>query len=374
MIAADIFPPVSGGPATYSVNIANELHDRGLLTGVVSLTKNSDKNKINGPLWSVSFNNKILRYLQYLWLLFVKSKQADVIFTMGPVNAGLPALIVSKFLGKKMVVKVVGDYAWEQGVVRFGVKDMIDSFQNKNDYGLAINFLKYIESLVVRHANGIVVPSQYLKEIVKGWGADDNKVKVIYNAVEFNNVEPFTNKKENEKRLVSVARLLPWKGMDVLIKVVADLVQVYPDLKLKIIGDGPEKERLTGLVDELGMSRVVELTGELPKSKTLSYIKSADIFILNSGYEGLSHVILEALSFNKPVLASRVGGNPEVVISGYGSLFEFNNGEQIKTAIKNILESIAKGENLVVMEQTKFLEQFKFEAMVDLTVDYLQTI
>lgn len=333
MIAADIFPPESGGPATYAVTLANELVKKGDDVIVVSLNPKSDKSILDNrvKLYPVFCQQKFLRYAHYFWLLFWQARKCDVVYAMGPVNAGWPASIIAHRLKKKFVVKVVGDYAWEQGQIRFGVKDGIDDFQGKNNYGFFVQCFKWIESFTVKQADKVIAPSQYLKKIVLGWGAREKNIGIIYNEVEFKIAEPI--KHDGEKWLVSVGRLMPWKGMDVLIDVIFDISGKFPQAgwKLKIIGDGPEMNNLKKKVTGNHLTDVVQLVGNLSHDKTLDYIASADVFILNSAYEGFSHVLMEAYNQGVPVLASRAGGNEEMVSGDY--LFEYNDKEEIKNKI-----------------------------------------
>lgn len=329
LIAADIFPPQSGGPATYSVLLANELTKLGDIVQIVSLNPDSDKKAVNCEVFPVFDKGKILRYFHYCWLLCGHAKNVDVVYAMGPVNAGLLALTIAKWHKKKLAVKVVGDYAWEQGVQRFGVKELMDEFQPKENYAWQVKTLRWIERLVTQKSNAVIVPSKYLKKIVSGWGVKDENIKVVYNEVAYVTATPI--KHDGEKWLVSVARLTPWKGMSALIEIMPDLIKQMPNLKLKIIGSGPEMENLRKKIIENKVENEVQLTGGLPHDQTLSYIASADLFVLNSGYEGLSHVIIEAMNQGVPVIASNAGGNSELVSEN--GLFEYNNKEQIKEKI-----------------------------------------
>lgn len=366
LIAADIFPPQTGGPATYTVAIARALTQSGDKVKVVSLNPDSDESRVPCIMHHVSSRNKLVRYLQYFWLLFKHSKDTDVIFAMGPVNAGFPAWFTSFLRRKKYIVKIVGDYAWEQGMQRFGTVQDINTFQNKNvRHSFPVYVLRWIQSFVVRHADRVIVPSEYLKKIVVGWGAEDKNVKVIYNAVEFKKVE-LMKKPDSEKWIVSVGRLVSWKGMGTLIEIMPDLLGKFPGLKLKIVGDGPVFEDLRFKIEDLRLRDTVELIGELPREKTLSYIATADVFVLNSGYEGLSHVILEALNAGVPVLASRVGGNPELVSDK--NLFEYKNKEELAERIKDVLQ------NESVSEEEVELSQFEFDNMIKRTFELLQSI
>ncbi len=246
LIAADIFPPQSGGPATYCVTLANELVKRGDVVEIVSLNLNSDRSFVSCILYLVSFKNKLLKYLQYTYLLWKYGKKADVIYAMGPVNAGLPALIVAKLRRKKFVVKVVGDYAWEQwqnkiSDLRSKISDFVPPEKFfKQKVGLKIGILKWVERLVAQKADKVIVPSEYLKKIVIGWGVKSEKVEVIYNAIDFKAVDQI--KHDGEKWLVSASRLVPWKGMGTLIEIMPELLKEFPDLRLKIIGGGSQME------------------------------------------------------------------------------------------------------------------------------------
>jgi len=374
LLVADIFPPDSGGPASYVVALANELARAGENVIIASLNADSDESKVNCPVFKVNSHNKLARYWEFFNILLKLSADAQVIYAMGPVNAGLPAMLVAKLQRKKMIVKVVGDYAWEQGVNRFNVKDGIDEFQTKSGYGLRVRLLRLAQKMTVKKADKIIVPSRYLKEMVTGWGVKEEKIKVIYNAVNVFKVSKIEH--TGEFWLVSAGRLVAWKGMNVLLEAVNELKNDFPLLKLKIVGDGPQKQKLDEKIISLSLKNTVELTGKLSRAKTLSYINSADLFVLNSGYEGLSHVLIEALGLDRPVLASDMGGNKEVVaINKKRMLFEYNNKEEIKNRLR---EFIKKGSFTVGQSNARarkdLLMRFSFEDMIKNTKAVLRNL
>ena len=133
LIATSIFPPDIGGPATYSKILADELPKRGVGVDVLSYGFISPE----AP--------KIFRYLIYFLKIFKRAFGADLLYAQDPVF-GLAACISALILRKKFVLKVVGDYAWEQGVNRFGVKELLDEFLTKK-YGLRIEFLRWLKNL-----------------------------------------------------------------------------------------------------------------------------------------------------------------------------------------------------------------------------------
>lgn len=372
LIAADIFPPQSGGPATYSVLLANELTKLGDIVKIVSLNPDSDKKAVNCEVFPVFNKGKILRYFHYCWLLCKHAKNADLVYAMGPVNAGLLALIIAKWHKKKLVTKVVGDYAWEQGIQRFGVKEPIDEFQQNDNYSGQVKFLRWVEKFVTRNSDVVIVPSQYLKKIVLGWGVKENNVQVVYNSSNPTDICS-AEKPQNEKWIVSAGRLVPWKGMDKLIEIMPDIVNKFPEARLKIFGDGPEMKNLQIKVAELKLEKFVEMPGNLAHNDLLCKIKMAQVFVLNSGYEGLSHLLLEALYCGTPVLASHIGGNPELIFNGKnGDLFELNNKEEIK---EKILKLLANNDLVWNAEEKKiFFEQFSVATMIKNTREILEKI
>lgn len=371
LIAADIFPPESGGPATYAVTLANELVKQGVGVTIVSLNPNSDVSKVNCDVFAVKSSFKPLRYWQYYKLLLKQGKNVDVIYAMGPVNAGYPAKCAAQKLKKKFVVKVVGDYAWEQGQVSGVVKDSIDDFQKKQCSG-KIGRLQKVERKVVKSADRVIVPSKYLSEMVKGWGTLEEKISVIYNAVEFKSVMDKLSH-PSERWIVSVGRLVPWKGMDTLIEAMPNVLVAVPNCRLKIVGDGPEMQNLKDKIKSLNLENTVELLGNLSHDKTLSHIQSADVFVLNSGYEGLSHVLLEALNSGAPVLASNVGGNPEVV-RRQEDLFEFNNKQSVVKKILSSLASPVVNRMSEWVRDDRFYDNFMLSVMVSKTKEILEKV
>jgi len=115
--------------------------------------------------------------------------------------------------------------------------------------------------------------------------------------------------------VVTVCRLVPWKGVDTLIRACA-----AERLSLLIVGDGPERPSLEKLARELGAESLVTFTGAVDAAATRPLINSARIFALNSSYEGMSFALLEARERGLPVVVGRNAGNEAVVRSGIDGL------------------------------------------------------
>ena len=153
-----------------------------------------------------------------------------------------------------------------------------------------------------------------MADIVAGWGTDRSKIAVIYNGVDF---KPSGLSKEDARRklgifghiILSVGRLVPWKGFRMLVKMMPNVFEINQAFRLVIVGDGPDKKTLESMVKNLGLERKVLLAGKKSQSELATYLAAADIFVLNTGYEGFSHQILEAMTAGIPIITTAVGGN-----------------------------------------------------------------
>jgi len=331
LIATGLFPPEVGGPATYSKLLLEELPKHGFEVSVV-------------PFRITRRFPKIIRHIAYFFVILRRGKNADIIFAQDPVSVGLPALCAARVLKKRFLLKVVGDYAWEQGVGRFGVTESLDVFSKKKSRHTLVRFLQRVERYVARHAEQVIVPSEYLKRIVGNWGVNEKKIVVVYNGFRVQTLE--TNKETLRGLLsfqgtliMSAGRLVPWKGFETLIELTQRLAHRFPDIKLIIAGEGPEEAALKRSIQKLGLESRVVLMGVLSKDVLSRYLSAADIFVLNTFYEGFSHQLLEVMAVGTPIVTTNVGGNPELITNAKdGLVVDYNDKKALEKAIVSVLE------------------------------------
>jgi glycosyltransferase involved in cell wall biosynthesis len=278
----------------------------------------------------------------YYKSLLKAGKDADAIFALDPVSVGLPAMEAAKKLKMPFFVKVVGDYAWEQGVQRFGVTASLDEFVLMKKIPFAVAFFRFVESKVTTFASRVIVPSQYLKGVIKTWGVPEEKIEVISNAVSIDAPTEVSHEQQLPRpRIVSVGRLVPWKGMLPLIDAIASLRANGCKASLTIIGEGEEGELLKKHAKEL-LTDGYSFPGRLSHVDTLAIIKNADVFVLNSTYEGLSHLLIEAITLGTPVVATEAGGNTEVITDGVNGLtIGVGDTASLTKALSRIIEDSA---------------------------------
>lgn len=209
--------------------------------------------------------------------------------------------------------------------------------------------LKKLCSAVIDGSDKVTVNSSYIKKIVLGINSKSvDKIDIIPMGVDNSifDVHNLSNLKEayNAKYLIfSVGRLIDWKGMDILIMAMPEVIKKIPEVKLVIGGSGPKKEALKKLVKDLGLEDKVILTGYLENVDMPKYYASADVFVLpsinlNGQTEALGVVLLEAMASGCPVIGSNVGGVPDIIQDGVnGFLVKEKSPADMANSIVEIL-------------------------------------
>lgn len=322
LLVTGIFPPDIGGPATYVPEIATSLAMRGHQVQVLTTSEpeNLCCDDRSYPFQVVRMNRRVSlwrRPWDYFKSICYYGRDVDLIYANG---VFLETALANKWLHKPLVIKVVGDPAWERARNRGWVKDNFEVFQQQR-YNLKVEILKAIRTWSICQADKAIVPSNYLRSKVAQWGIPQEKLAVIYNAVDLPcDIQPAELPLVTSINIVTVGRLVSWKQIDKLIEAIAPSVNVG----LVIIGDGPERSRLEKMVSGKQTSDTTRATlrdrvyfaGQLPQQEMLTLMAACDLFVLNSTYEGLPHVVLEAMSLRLPVVATAVGGTPELVRDG----------------------------------------------------------
>ncbi len=334
LVATGLYPPDIGGPATYSKLLEVALPERGIAVTVV-------------PFGTVRALPPIIRHLAYLYRVLRLGRHADVLYAQDTASVGFPVLVANLVLWKKFIVRVPGDHAWEQGTQRYGIGGPLEEFPLWSwNWHPWLMLIRLSQLLVARSAKRVIVPSDYMKRIVATWGVNERNIVRIHSSVTVGDV----GEKEvirgvihfEGTLLISVGRLVPWKGFDVVIKVFSKLKEKFPQLTLFIAGSGPELGNLERLVAELKLSDAVILAGTIDHDALLRYIKASDVFVLNTQYEGLSHLVLETMAVGTPVVTTNIGGNPEVITDGVnGYLVAPNDIRALQSRISALLEKPA---------------------------------
>jgi glycosyltransferase involved in cell wall biosynthesis len=293
------------------------------------------------------------------------ARRHDLLFAPGlPVETAVAALLS----GKPYVLKVVGDLAWERARIRGRIGDDLGTFQTRR-YAFPTELHRLAQTWAARRAARVIVPSSYLQCIVSAWGVAQARLVVIPNAAPVHLAPEAMNGHKDRAgtvgprrfRVVTVARLVPWKGIGEVIRGVANLNGV----DLLILGEGPDRPRLEGIARAVQCR--AHFAGQVPHSEVFATLRTADLFILNSAYEGHPHVVLEAMALGVPVVARAAGGTPELVRHGEtGVLMRTGTDAEIATTVESV-RSDAELRNRIVGGGRALSGAFTLERMVDST-------
>lgn len=365
-VASGIFPPEPGGPATYLAAILPALQESGWRPRVLTFGQPQAEDSPY-PVTRIARSAYPIRQARYAFEARKHLAWADLVYAQ---SIDLPLL---GYRDRPRVIKVVGDQAWERCMRRRWIPSdlSIDDFQTYEGDWRA-RWQKRSRSSQVAAMDAVIVPSQYLARMVTAWCVEPAKVHVIYNAPP-PAAPPGQAREElrsqlnwnDRPTLITVARLQPWKGIDHLIAAIGRLA----DARLIVVGAGPDRARLQGLAEPLGDR--VQFTGSVSRAQVQRLIRAADGLALYSGYEGLSHTLLESLRLGTPVLASAVGGNPEIVRSGVnGLLVPFVDIGALQRGIVELLERRAE----FAANSRVDLDRFRLATMVRQTDRLLRSL
>ena len=291
------------------------------------------------------------------------AKGMELIYAQGPVVVGLASLIAGKLMRKPVVIKFVGDIAWENAFNQGRTSRLLEDFLGQPQGGLYVALIMRIQKFVFHNVDKIITPSNYLKNVlIKYYKVLPSKIGVVYNAVESGEVKA-VGEKWGQPVVITIGRLVPWKGVNELIEMVPALTSKYPDFRLVVVGDGPESEKLRVLCKEISAEPYVIFTGKVSHEETLAFLRSSDVFVLNSRYEGLPHTVIEAMAYRCPVIATNIEGTREAVEDGRtGITIEAGNKQQLEKKIVFLLENEGARKEMVEQAYENVRNKFSWES------------
>ena len=359
LITVGIFPPDIGGPASFVPKIAKHLQENGFEVTIICLSNEKIVDNESFKIIRILRNqNLMIRWIKTIFKMIYNGRNADTIFVNG---LPMEAYIANLFLRKKLIRKIVGDWAWERGRNKAIINDSFDEFQ-KNKHNLHLEIAKFSRGWTATKADLVITPSVHLKNVVKNWGVSENNLKVIYNGT---NIQSKITKKVNEVlHFITVGRLAPWKNIDKIIQAMAILNEKGFNFIFNIVGSGPLNEKLKILVKELKLENKIFFLGQKNTEELNKIYLDSDIYIQASGYEGLPHVILEAINFNLSIISTPVGGTNEILLDGKnGWILKLKDKKapdefDLQEIIYELVDNKTKSNNLIHNAKEYLIENF----------------
>lgn len=351
------FPPFLGGLATTSFKLSNGMAESGMDVVVLAPAYTSEDLNVDKQLKCKvvripGLGNKWVKKIPLLetilgWIYMQKTlsneKPNSVLFITEEAEVVGGLLPNLKF----------------SSIVRIAGSGITTCFYGKNFFK---RLLRFPMKRLYDNSSMIIAVSYNTKDLVQSVGVPEEKIEVVYNGVENYMLSIQPDKKvvselrgrygieEDDKVLVTIARVLPRKGQDTVIKALPLVLKEFPNLKYLVVGDGRYKENFSMLADQLGVGDSVIFTGGVAHSEAINYFDLSDIFIMPNRYwnnkiEGLPNALIEASARSKPLIAGDHGGSKEAVINNKtGLLVNPESVDEVARSIITILkdDKIAK--------------------------------
>ena len=215
-----------------------------------------------------------------------------------------------------MVVSFLAPFNMVAIVARMGSKiPIIVADRSDPSFSPANKWVRKLRNFLYRFADLVVLQT---KKNENYFSKKNSKTTVISNPIDLGEMVGIAIKKEHEKKIVSVGRLISAKNQKMLINAFNIFHSKYSEYSLTIYGEGSERENLEKQIDELGLSESVSLPGTVKNVNEL--MSNAEIFVLSSDYEGMPNALIEAMCLGMPVISTMVSGATDLIKDGENGL------------------------------------------------------
>lgn len=224
-----------------------------------------------------------------------------------------------------------------------------------------------LDRLALRRFDKVIVVSDAVADVLRRWGVAAEKVALIPNGIDLDRFRSAVPKLRNEigvnRPLVGfVGRLVPEKGGALLMRAAKQVLAVYPNATFVLVGEGPAHQEWKALAGELGIGKQVVFAGV--RDNMSEVYASFDMVVLPSLIEALPMCLLEAMAAGKPVIATRVGAVPRLVVDAQtGLLLEPADHNALATAIIRLLGNPDLACQLGQNGRAHVVQNFSAEAM-----------
>lgn len=274
--------------------------------------------------------------------------------------------IVARCMGVHHVVRVV-----------HGMSEPFRGLRNVKMAGYTIAD-KFVTGRLVDKV--IAVSSDIEKVLLRTYGS--SRVACIHNGIDLEAVRVTMQRAEKRKEwhiddkailIGTVGRLVPVKGHVVLLEALRILHESHHNVTLFLVGDGPLRGELAAESKRLGVDQCVIFSGH--QEQSYDFINMMDLFVLPSLHEGIPMVLLEAFALKRPVVASRVGGIPEVVTHAHsGILVSPSNPDELAAAISALIEDQSRALAFGEAGRCQVESEFSAKMMADRTASMYRTL
>ena len=286
---------------------------------------------------------------------FLRDKKYDIVHTHSS-KAGFIGRLAAKLAGVKTIIYT------PHGSVFYGYFNKVLS-----------RIIIFVESLVSYVTDGIIglTPAECDEWVNFGIGKRDQYI-AIPSGIDFDSVSSEASGRDIREELDvppgntlvgSIGRFVDVKGYEYFVKAAIELIKKRDDIYFVLAGDGPLRQKYLEMISQAGVEERFHVIGW--QENTVATIKALDVFVLPSLNEGMGRVLVEAMFLEKPVIATRVGGVPSVVLGGAGLLIDPASSSAIENAINMLMEDPATARDMARKAHEKAANEYSAEKMVE---------
>jgi glycosyltransferase involved in cell wall biosynthesis len=236
-------------------------------------------------------------------------------------------------------------------------------------------FINFIREAIIKKADSATAISRYLKNYISAVnknlkidivpnGVDIDKFSREFSYGETSALEEKLGVMPDDKVIISVSRLVPKNGVDLLIKAMS-VLSGRGKYKLILVGEGPEKENLSLVISHLSLQDNVIFAGSVNHHDLPLYLKISDVFVRPSRSEGLGNAFLEAMAAGVPVIGTKVGGIPDFLEDRKTGLFAKLEPEDIAFNVRIIMENESLRNELISNAKKLVSENYSWNKIAE---------
>jgi len=349
------FPPLGGGAGNANYYLLKEFAKKAdLQIDVVTSSIGGFKKEQFAPGITIHFldigkkNNPhfqtIRDLLTYSWKAYFYCKKLirNTRYDFCHAFFGIPCGYIAMKLGIPYIVSLRGSDV---------------PFYSDRFFLLDLLFFRRISRNIWGRAKSVTAVSHYLRELAEET-SPDQAIEVIFNGIDIEEFQPTDKANTDEKTftILFVGRLIERKGLKYALAALKELVKKYPNVRLLIVGDGPQRNTHEHYVDKHRLSPFVHFLGPLNREQTRDHYQKSDVFLLPSIKEALPNVILEAMACGLPIICTETGAAE--LINKNGIIIAKESSGDIKEALvtlmsdKKLRRNMARQSRLLVKDKS----------------------
>ena len=230
--------------------------------------------------------------------------------------------------------------------------------------------VRAIRDFLYRLADGVVVQTEknrkYFSKTVQ------KKSAVIYNPVDLKEYAGAALQSQKVKKIVTAGRLMPQKNQKMMIRAFAEVLKTHPGYELVIYGEGPSRQELESLVDELGLGSNVSMPGNV--SDLFERMKDSEMFVMTSDYEGMPNALIEAMCLGLPCVSTMVSGATDLIKNHEnGLLVEVNDQNGFEKAMIELLDNPELSQK-ISQKSVELNEMLKLSKINEQWISFIKTV